>query len=397
MFREPLSDADSSTPHSHPTKSAHHPTDGDGRTSPYGPLVGAPLLATAGHPWKVPSGRALVIAGGMGLAEAHAAKRLAERLNCPFLADVTTGLRGLSYDLQLMRDDNPPPDVVIHCGGRIVSKRWWQFLDRNPPRHYIHLTQHAARLDPLRRVTDVVRGPLCQLCDGATGKSVSPEDFWLDWTRGSETARRAARTVIDAVRAITEPGIACTVSERIPDGTGLHLGNSLPVRDMDSFGWWPSDRTVHVSANRGASGIDGSIATAAGFAAGRAGLTTAVIGDLAALHDLNSLHLLARSPSPVILIVVNNDGGGIFHFLPVAEQTPAFERYFATPHGRTLVDAARMFDLPYHQPVSRDEFALVYQQAIERRRSEIIEVRTDRGANRRFHQEIESAVRSASA
>ena len=171
----------------------------------------------------------------------------------------------------------------------------------------------------------------------------------------------------------------------------------MPVRDMDMFGYWETDRQIRVAANRGASGIDGLIATTVGFAAGRQQSTTAVIGDLAALHDLNSLALLATSPTPIVLVVINNDGGGIFHFLPIAHESSSFERYFATPHGRQFGDAVRMFAIDYHGPTSIREFTSTYRQAVTAGRSSLIEVHTDRVQNRQLHQQIEQAVREGTA
>jgi 2-succinyl-5-enolpyruvyl-6-hydroxy-3-cyclohexene-1-carboxylate synthase len=359
----------------------------------------APAATVVQHScqWHVPRGRALVMAGGCCRDEALAAERLARRLGCPFLADVSTGLRGLSYDLQLMRDDTPAADVILHVGGRVVSKRWLQYVDAHPPQHYLRLTPHADRLDPLHRVTQVLRGPIEPLCDGARISELSCPDFLQAWLAGSERCRRAAEAILDHQTTVNEPAIARAIAADLPRGSGLLLGNSMPIREMDMFGWWETSREVQVAANRGASGIDGLIATSAGLAAGLQRPTTALIGDLAALHDLNSLALLATSPVPVVLVVVNNDGGGIFHFLPVASQTQSFERFFATPHGRNFQCAARMFDLAYEHPASLAEFTAAYRRAINRVASSVIEVRTDRAANRVLHREIEQAVRGATA
>ena len=162
----------------------------------------------------------------------------------------------------------------------------------------------------------------------------------------------------------------------------------MPVRDMDGFGFWSDDRNVHVAANRGASGIDGTIASAVGFSHGLGARTTAIIGDLAALHDLNSMQLVATSSQPVILVIINNDGGGIFHFLPIASQTSHFEKFFGTPHARTFGDAAAMFGLEYAAPKSLVEFEQAYSQALESDSSSVIEVATNREANVKCHRQM---------
>ncbi len=367
--------------------------EADHNTSPFNAAAAPGVDLKTTLQWLVPRGRTLVIAGRCRNDEALAAEQLAHAIGCPFLADVTTGLRPRSYDLQLIRPDIVPADVILHVGGRIVSKRWWQFLNAHPARHYIRLTPHADRLDPCHRVSQVLHGPLAPLCLGATIQEPSPPDFLETWNRTSQTSRRIADQIIAAQIEITEPGVAQLVASALTPGDGLLLGNSMPIRDMETYGYWPAERQVRVAANRGASGIDGLIATAVGFATGVGQPTTALIGDLSALHDLNSLAMLSDCRTPVVLIIINNDGGGIFHFLPVAQQTNSFEQYFATPHGRSFRDAASMFSLDYHQPQSPAELISTYRQATRAARATVIEVFTNRRINVDLHKQIERAVR----
>src|SRR5690606_36179020 len=149
--------------------------------------------------------------------------------------------------------------------------------------------------------------------------------------------------------ALTEPRAARVVAAAVPEGGGLVAAASMPVRDLDAFAA-AGGAGVRVAANRGASGIDGTVATAAGFARGLARPTALLVGDLALLHDLRGLALLRKGP-PVVVVAVNNDGGGIFSFLPVAEaEGVPFEAVFGTPHGLGFEHAARMFGLPYARP-----------------------------------------------
>ena len=138
----------------------------------------------------------------------------------------------------------------------------------------------------------------------------------------------------------------------------------------------------------GASGIEGAIASATGFAIGLQAPVTAIVGDLSSLHDLNSLALLQHNSQPVIAIIINNDGGGIFSFLPIAKSTQLFDTYFGTPHGLNFSYAAAMFDLDYYHPHSRDELIGDYQQSLVKNRSAIIEVTTDRAENLQLHQAL---------
>ncbi len=168
----------------------------------------------------------------------------------------------------------------------------------------------------------------------------------------------------------------------------------MPIRDADRYGCAEGNGPA-VAANRGASGIDGTIATAAGYARALEQPVTALVGDLAALHDLNSLGLLRDLPAPVVLVVINNDGGGIFHFLPVAEYPLHFEQYFGTPHGRTFKNAAAMFGFPYHHPATNEALVEAYRAALDGEASVVIEVGTSREENRRAHRELDGLIQSA--
>jgi 2-succinyl-5-enolpyruvyl-6-hydroxy-3-cyclohexene-1-carboxylate synthase len=118
-----------------------------------------------------------------------------------------------------------------------------------------------------------------------------------------------------------------------------------------------------------------------------------VIGDLALLHDLNALALLKAQP--VVIVALNNDGGGIFHFLPIAAHDEVFEPYFATPHDRSFEHAAALFDLAYARPDTVRAFTEAYRTACRQARSTLIEVKTDRAENRTLHDDLEQRMARA--
>ena len=201
----------------------------------------------------------------------------------------------------------------------------------------------------------------------------------------------AWRELLAESDGLTEPAVAASVSDLIPAGHGLFVASSMPVRDLDMYGL--SRRSPpEVVANRGVSGIDGNLATACGFALGRAAPVTVVIGDVALLHDLNSLGLVAMTGVPVVVVVINNDGGGIFSFLPVSKTPRHFETCFGTPHGRSFRHAAALYDLPYMNPETAAAFREAYYEAVQRGVSCIIEVRTERAANLREHRRIQNRL-----
>jgi 2-succinyl-5-enolpyruvyl-6-hydroxy-3-cyclohexene-1-carboxylate synthase len=209
----------------------------------------------------------------------------------------------------------------------------------------------------------------------------------IAWTAGWRKASEEAGHRLDEVlsREPSEPLVARSVSRNVPANHGLVVASSMPVRDLDTYA--ASDGApVPVAANRGASGIDGTVATAAGFARGHGRPVTLLIGDLALLHDLNSLAMLRDVR--VVVVVLNNDGGGIFSFLPVASRKHYFEPYFGTPQGVDFGPAAQMFGLGYERPETAEGFVESYRKACTRGSSTLIEVRTDRGENVALHRRV---------
>ena len=151
--------------------------------------------------------------------------------------------------------------------------------------------------------------------------------------------------------ALSEPRVMAEVAEAVGDGGTIFAGNSMPVRDLDAF-VGGSDRRVRFLANRGASGIDGVVSSALGAAAVSDGAVVLVVGDVSFYHDMNGLLAASGSDEDVTIVVVNNDGGGIFSFLPQAVQVQTaqvaeFEPLFGTPHGLTFEAAASLYGLGY--------------------------------------------------
>ena len=339
--------------------------------------------------------------------EADAVAQLGKTLGWPIVADVASGLRLSAFengvlhyaDLLLCSDsfrESFRPDVAIHVGGAVTSKRVNQHLQEDPPRHYIRAADHPFRVDPGHKVTLRVEAGTVAFCAGrATAPCTSLTKNWSDLVlQKNGLARKAIEDALRSSQALSEPAVALTVASRLAERELLFLGNSMPIRDMDMFG---SDTgSGHFAyANRGASGIDGTVATAAGIARGSGCPVVAVLGDLAMLHDLNSLALLRDPAARVTLVVINNDGGGIFHFLPVAQQTAIFERYFGTPHGLGFGHAACQFELRYECPKDLPALSSALDAARAAAGSTIIEVATGREENLRIHRELQQAVVAA--
>jgi len=207
------------------------------------------------------------------------------------------------------------------------------------------------------------------------------------------------RIVRDAQDRITEPGLAREVAAALPDRALLWAASSLPIRDLDHH--LPARTGLRIMASRGASGIDGLVSSAIGAAlahqAAGGGPAVALIGDLALLHDAPGLFLGADEPRPdLCLVVVNNDGGGIFSMLEQAAFPRPFERVFGTPHGAGLGDLAAAAGLPYQRPERPDELKAVLSGLRQGGTGlRLTEVRTDRAGQAELRARLGEAARTA--
>lgn len=332
---------------------------------------------------------------------------LAEQLQWPVFADITSGARlGTKdtlvipfFNLALTSEQSKQelqPDTIIHIGGRVVSKRLMQWLEECPLRNYLQLIDHPVRIDPIHRVTCRIETGITDFCR-ALSERVEPSsqrDYLTRWKQASDLIDNILERLIGEATIPVEAGIARLLSKEMLQDTGLFLASSMPIRDVDIFAATDGPRLT-VAANRGASGIDGTVASAAGFAVGLERPVTLLIGDLALLHDLNSLAILKDNPQPVIVVVINNNGGGIFGHLPISQCGQSFEKFFVTPHGFRFESAAKQFELDYHHASDLSELHAQYSHTVAQKGSSIIEITVDRAENMRFHERLIQEICSA--
>ncbi|MCH7690210.1 MAG: 2-succinyl-5-enolpyruvyl-6-hydroxy-3-cyclohexene-1-carboxylic-acid synthase, partial [candidate division Zixibacteria bacterium] len=347
----------------------------------------------------------LIVVGKVNTTDSKLVESLARRLGWPLMPDVASGLRLGSenseiiisyFDLMLAADDALLADVdtVLHFGSQPVSKRVLKSLNSTRPKNYIQIASHPQREDPNHQVTLRLECSVASFCKSLEQiiRQHGNDELTETLSNQSKQIDKTLNEILDSNDAISEPAVCRAISRQIADSAALFLGNSLPVREMDMFAA-ADGKAVAVEYNRGVSGIDGTIATAVGYANGRRSPVTLLVGDLTFLHDLNSLKLARDSKQPLTIVVFNNDGGGIFSFLPVASQTEDFEKFFGTPHGLSFENSARQFGLNYFQPVSMKEFSRVYAACQKSNKPSVIEVKTDRSANYKLHQEITAVVK----
>ena len=353
------------------------------------------------------SGAKGVIVAGAGAGDPDAVHAMAGALGWPVLADPRSGCRiprpaTVAAADALLRSRRfftaHWPEMVLRLGApwasRVVAE-WMAGLD--VPQ--LLVDPHGAWLDPGRSATTVVSADPTQLCRAVADAAVLPAPAaWAEsWRQAEAAAQRALDEVLAGHPETTEPGVARTVAAAVPDGTTLVAASSMPVRDVE---WYSAPRLgLRVVSNRGANGIDGVTSTALGVASAADGPTIAVVGDLAFLHDAGGL-LAPRGAAArldCVLMVVDNDGGGIFSFLPQATELASdrFERLLGTPQGVDLAALAAVYGIPSPAVGAAAEVAPAVEGCLAAGGVQMVHVRTDRSANVAVHEELHAAVAAA--
>ncbi|PWU13685.1 MAG: 2-succinyl-5-enolpyruvyl-6-hydroxy-3-cyclohexene-1-carboxylic-acid synthase [Chlamydiae bacterium] len=316
---------------------------------------------------------------------------LAEKLHWPIFPDILSPLRALNHPLIISHFDlilktHPCSfEAVVQIGERFVSKVLLQTLEKSPPKLYLQVLEGPHRFDPTHIINHRMQSDIPSFCQMlclklATSQISSHLPLWQ--TRQLQTAKKLSDYFMKQT-TLSEPAMAHLLGQK---NSALFLGNSMPIRDANCY---PSVVSGPVFANRGLSGIDGNIATACGIAIGTQKHTLALLGDLSFLHDVNSLALVAKCPYPCTLIVINNQGGGIFSFLPLDQPKTIKEIFFATTHEVSFSSAAKLFSLPYYAPQDLASLKNLLQQDPH---SCIIELMTNREKNLLDHRQIEELL-----
>jgi 2-succinyl-5-enolpyruvyl-6-hydroxy-3-cyclohexene-1-carboxylate synthase len=280
------------------------------------------------------------------------------------------------------------PRRITVVGGGIASKRLAEWIARQPC-PTVTVGAGDPRNDPHHLAQEAIAGAAML----APGRALAPH---AGWTRALRTAERAAARALSAERTLSEPtaiASAMDAASAARRGT-VFLGSSMPVRDADFLAITPP-AGWSAAANRGASGIDGLVSTATGHAVATQAPVLAFVGDVSALHDLNALQLASKVESPLVVVVLNNDGGGIFRYLPIAKHGDVFERLFATPHGRSFAAFAKAFGLPSESPRSRAALGAAVRRAMRRGGATLIEVTCTREASEAARTRVAAASDAA--
>ena len=387
---------------------------------PEAPVAGAAPAASIRRVARALRGRrqGLIVCGPLdgGAAFAAAVTRLAAATGYPILADPLSGLRfgghdrsnvfGL-YDLFLRSPrfaEFAAADAIVQFGAPLTSKTYHLHAARHPSAYRVLVDEAGEPRDPSRLTREIVQGDpaatAAALAD-ALAKGSEPLPEWsASFRRAERTAAEVVARHLDSAASLGEEGVFPALLDAMPDGAGgpaggiLYVGNSMPIRDLD-LSAAPSGKPIRVLGNRGVNGIDGVLSSALGASAAGDEPLLAVIGDLSFHHDLNGLAAFREGRARATIVVIQNDGGGIFSFLPVARHGEVFERYFGTPHGLDLAKAAALYGLPHHRCTTAEELRDRARASLASRESVILEVRTDRAENRAAHHALAEAARRA--
>ncbi len=342
--------------------------------------------------------RCVVVAGRheRGPELGRAAARFAQRARAPLLADPLSGARhGLAaitrYDV-LLRDaafaGRMAPELVIRIGDLPTSKSlrgWLAGLHAEQ----VTLDPEGTWQDPSAVLSAIERGdPVAALEDWTPDAPLDP-DWLADWRSADEEAGKRLDAVLG--EKLSEPLVARSLGEWLAADATLFVSSSMPVRDLELC--FPDrERAPRVLCNRGANGIDGTVSSAFGAAAVAEGSVVLLIGDVALAHDIGGLLASRRLGLALTIVLLNNDGGGIFEFLPVAGEADGFEQHVATPHGLDFAHAAALYGARHERPATIGELRVAVDRSLASSSTTIIEVRTNRAENLELHRRMAAAV-----
>jgi 2-succinyl-5-enolpyruvyl-6-hydroxy-3-cyclohexene-1-carboxylate synthase len=332
---------------------------------------------------------------------------LARVAGFPILADPTSQLRCgphdrshvvAAYDL-LLREEHfarsVVPDLVLRFGEMPTSKPLRAWLTASGADEIV-IDPYGGWNEPTRRAAAILRADPTELASGWAARlerlegreRPAPER----WTEAEAAAQAALSGALDGEGEITEPALHRALGEAHRDGDLVYTASSMPIRDQEAF-LAPGKTDALFLSNRGANGIDGTVSTAFGAAAAAPhGPAVLLVGDVALAHDVGGLLAATRLSLKLTIVVIDNDGGGIFAFLPVSGEGADYVEHVATPHGLDTGKIAELYGIGHERAEDLDGFRAALDRALAADRTTIVAVRTERDANVALHRKVWDAV-----
>ncbi|HEY0243592.1 MAG TPA: 2-succinyl-5-enolpyruvyl-6-hydroxy-3-cyclohexene-1-carboxylic-acid synthase [Gemmatimonadaceae bacterium] len=337
---------------------------------------------------------------------------LATAIGAPLLADPLSQARWGAHDRSNLIDrydailrhpraaDSLEPDFILRIGAVPTSKALFQWIERQTSARVV-VVDAARWPDPSLSAHDIVRADARLLCESllsTAGAGKHGQDWLQRWQSANDIAGGALVEHSGSLNEAFEGSVLAEIVACLPDRATLFASSSMPVRDLDTFGEGDA-RAIRVLANRGANGIDGVVSSALGAAAalrgGDAGPLVLAIGDIAFYHDMNGLLAAKLHSLDATIVVINNDGGGIFSFLPQAGNGDHFEKLFGTPHGLGFAAAAELYGGVYSVARDMESLRAAVAAGVRGKGLHIVEIRTERARNVVLHRQAVSAVARA--
>ena len=339
--------------------------------------------------------RGIILVGPMdyGREAIKNIKQLSYKLKYPIVADGLSQMRFgksnkekniLSNFNSIVKSENfiqnHDPDIIIQFGRTPTSSAVENFLENTTAKRYL-INSFGDNFDSTRNAEVIYAISPVKFCNSLLTQ-IPNEGFkrhstdWLkDFLKAEEISQKIKLKVIDRSRYLSEPSIITEVIKCLPHGTNIFIGNSLPVRDLDDF-LSNNSKRFNIYFNRGASGIDGITSTALGIAS-KNKKTILITGDLSFLHDLNAMSIAVKYSIPLTIIVINNNGGGIFQSLPIAGKVNRFNEFFVTPHNLEFSELVKSFGIDYHSISSKSLLKYLIIKGLNKNCTSVLEIQTD--------------------
>jgi len=334
---------------------------------------------------------------------------IAKSIGAPLLADPLSQLRWGSHDRSTLIDrydaivrhpravESLASDFILRIGAIPTSKALFQWIEKQNDASLV-VVDPARWPDPSLRAHEMLQADPRALCENLVPclSSGSTHSDWLNrWESANDIAGSALVEYCSSLKEPFEGAVLAEIVASLPERAALFASSSMPVRDLDTFGEGDA-RIIRAMANRGANGIDGVLSTALGAAAAaNSGPMVLAIGDIAFYHDMNGLLAAKAHGIDATIVVINNDGGGIFSFLPQASAYKHFEKLFGTPHGLEFSHAAELYGATYRLADDAESLRSAITAGIEGKGLHIVEIRTERTRNVALHRDAVSAVARA--
>ncbi len=327
----------------------------------------------------------------------QAIAHLSKTLNWPVLAEGLSPLRNYAdlnpylistYDFILRNPriaEKFTPEMAIQIGELPTSKTLRSWLENSQPLTFL-VTDSDRNLDPLHGRTIPLRMAIASLAATLPPLEItpSPTAYLQQWCDSERQTREKIDTTLSSIPDLIEPKVAWLISQHLPPETPLFIANSMPVRDMEYF-WKPGNRHIHPFVNRGANGIDGTLSTALGIAH-RHQSSVMLTGDLALLHDTNGFLIRQYFQGHLTIILINNNGGGIFGMLPIAKFDPPFTEFFATPQNINFARLCAGYDIE-HQRIESWQQLQTLLNPLPSSGIRVLEVKSDRHLDVQWRQD----------